>query len=397
MEQKMELENVVLNLGTDAAKEPAFVQRATDPVVSNVVTPGDFSAQYPTPLDTTELIAMCEEVNLLRVIPQLGTALKQETYREMDELAFNSGSSYLAFTDGACPEEYEHDGDNTTVDLKNIGAKKSLTESDIKHSAAIAAANWNGINQLVGGFPSGEGFPGGSDMGAWRRKVISDLKAKEMSLASTLVLNGWDRLLAIGNAGTNALEFSGIETLITAANGSQSYTVPSSGTFTFSANTYDRFLSEGCAAPTLLAGHPQAIQELMSAYMQLGWQGSQTIDFPNGNRIVPGYNFAGEVNTGRGRMQVVADANFTRTDAGTAFRSNIYSLRMTHNGEPLIYIRNQFPLSFRDLTPGCTSIAFEIWAKTALIAKARCAHGVFTSMFTGRVVTTCPRVGLTND
>jgi len=391
-------EELVLNLGADKARTPVFdqamVQRTTDPVAPNASLPGDFAAQYPTPLDTTELLAMCEEVSVLRYIPEHRTGLKQETYREMDELAFTSGSAYLSFADYACPEPYEHDGDNVTITLKNIGAYKALGISDIMHSQAVASANWNGINNLVGPFPGGQGFPGGEDMGTFQRKAVADLKAKEMQLGSTLVLNGWDRLLVLGNAGSNALEFSGLETLISGSC-AHAYTVPASGTF--SAITFDRFLSEACAAPTVAMGHPQAIQEMMSAYFQLGYQGSQVVNHSNGSRLIPGYNFASAVNTGRGQLPVVADTNFTRTDAGGAFRSNIYPLRMTHNGEDLIYRITQIPLSFKDLAPGCTSIQFMLWAKTALVVKACCAQGVFTSMFTGRVISSCPRVGLTND
>lgn len=390
----------ILNLGANAPQAPVFdqgmVQRTvSDPIAPNASLPADFAAQYPTPLDTTEILAMCEEVSMYKFLPEQPTGLKQETYREMTSLAFTSGSTATTFADYNCPEPYEHDGSNTTVTLKNLGAYKAIGISDIIHSRAVAAANWNGINTLVGAAPGGAGWPGGADMGTFQREVVADLKAKEMRLGSTLVLNGWDRLLVLGNSATNALEFDGLETLITSGNGSYAYTIPSSGTF--SAITFDRFLGEGCAAPTVLAGHPQAMQELMSAYFQLGYQGSQLVNFNNGNRIVPGYNFASAVNTGRGYLPVVADTNFTRTDAGTTFRSNIYALRMTHNGEPLIYRATQIPLSYKDLAPGCISIQFMLWAKTALIAKARCAHGVFTSQFTGRVVTSCPRVGLTND
>ena len=37
----------------DLANGGAYVQQAADPAIMNVATPGDFSAQYPTPLDTT--------------------------------------------------------------------------------------------------------------------------------------------------------------------------------------------------------------------------------------------------------------------------------------------------------------------------------------------------------
>jgi len=393
---------LILNLGSDASKVPVFteglVQKTTDPVSPNASLPADFAAQYPTPLDTTELVDMCEEVNLFKWIPEIRTGLKQETYRELDELAFVSGSSALAFADYACPEPYEHDGDNTTVTLKNIGAYKALGISDIMHSFAVASANWNGINSLVGAYQGGEGFPGGSDIGTFQRKNVADLKAKEMQLASTLVLNGWDRLLAVGNAGSNALEFSGVETLVSATNGAHVNTGTASITGTFSATSFDRFLSEACAAPTVLMGAPQAMQELMSGYFQLGFQGSQVVNSNNGSRVIPGYNFASAVNTGRGQLPVVADLNFTRTNIdGTYFSSKIFALRMSHNGMPLIYRATQIPLAFKDLAPGCTSIQFMLWAKTALIIKAMCAQSAWQSYFTGRIITTCARVGLTND
>jgi hypothetical protein len=392
---------LVLNLGQDQVKEQGFVSKATDPVLPGVTTPGDFAAQYPTPLDTTELLAMCEEVNLLRAIPDESTGLKAFTYREMDELAFVSGSSYVSFADGACPENYEHDGDNVTATLKNIGAYKSLTLSDIMHSAAVAGMSQGGfgvgIDSLNGPMPAGQGLPGVAGVNTLANQAVANLKAKEMALMATLVLNGEDRLLVRGNASSNALEYDGIETLITSGNGSHT-NASSEASGTFSGANFDRFLAEGCAKPTAVFGHPTAIQEMMSAYFQLGYQGSQLVNHNDGSRIVPGYNFAGEVNTGIGTLMVVADSNFTRTaSSATTFQSSLYALRMSHNGEPLIFRKTQIPLAFKDLAPGCTAIAFQIWKKTVLVAKARCAHGKYTSLFSGRSVSTCPVVHLSND
>lgn len=368
-----------------------FIAKATDPVVSNVGTPADFSAQFPTPLDPLEVLSLCEEVTLLQAIPEKRTGLKQEIWREMSSLAFTSGSSYIAFSDGACPEEYTHDGTNKTVDLKNIGAKKSLTISDILHSAAVVAGG-SGIEALLGGYPGGEGLPGASGETTFGRQAIADLKAKEMRLGMTLVMNGEDRLLAAGDADTRPLEFDGIESWVTSGNGA--HTATASGTF--SASAFDRFLSESCAKPTTLFGHPTAIQELMSAYFQAGYQGQQVVNFASGDRIIPGFNFGGSVNTGIGRLNVVADNNFTRTFNGgnTNFSSSIYALRMLHNGEPLVYRSTQIPLSMIDLAPGCTAISMEIWKKTALVVKALCAQSVYTfQAFTGRSVTQCTQIG----
>jgi hypothetical protein len=370
-----------------------LTQRSTDPVSPNGALPIDFAAQYPTPLNTEELVAMCEEINLWKAIPEIRTSLKQETWRELNELAFTSGSSYISFADYACPEAYYHDGDNTTVTLKNIGAYKALGISDIMHSAAVAAADWNGINQLIGAFTAGQGLPGAGSAPSFANTMVSDLKAKEMRLAATLVLNGWDRLLATGNAGSNALEFSGIETQVTAANGAHTSTdAASSGTFT--AVGLDRFIAEACATPDTFFGSPQTIQEMMSSYFQLGFQGSQLIYSDNGSRLTPGYNFGGEVNTSRGLMRVVADRNFTTTASGaSSFQSNIYTLKTKHNGMPLVYRSTQIPLAFKDLAEGCTSIQFMIWAKTALIIRAMCAQGFYRSIFGGKSgITTCPTI-----
>ena len=388
----------VLNLGNDASVDKSFVARATDPIISPqpYASPADFAAQYPQPLDTTEIIAMCEEVTLWNAIPDEDTALKAETWRELNALAFTSGSSYISFADGACPEEYTHDGTNTTVTLKNIGAKKSLSESDIKHSAAIASAGWNGINRLVGGAASGQGMPGGSQTPSFLQETVANVKEKEARLAMTLVLNGWDRLLAVGNSSGNSLEFDGIETRVTSGNGAHVNTGAGgqAASGSYSAATFDRFLSESCAKPTTIFGHPTAIQEALSSYFQLGFAGSQQVFFGDGNRITPGFNFAGFVNTGVGRLAVVADNNFTRSaSSGTTFSSNLFALRMTHNGVPLVYKQNQFRLMMKDLVPGCTAVSFIVWAKTALIIKHLCAQGRFTALFTGNIVSTCTSIG----
>lgn len=383
----------ILNLGTDAHAEKAFVARATDPSVlpQPYVTPADFAAQYPTPLDTTEIIAMCEEVTLYQALPSDTTALKQHTWRELNSLAFTSGSSYISFADGECPEEYQHDGTNTTITLKNIGAKKSLSESDLMHSAAVAAAGWNGINRLVGGIPSSGGMPGGNNMASFQQELVADVKEKEVQLGMTLTLNGWDRLMVEGNSGNNSLEFDGLEQQITSENGSHTN---SDASGTFSAQSYDRFLAESCAKPTTIAGHPQAIQEMLSGYFQLGFAGSQLVNFNGGDRITPGFNFAGFVNTGVGRLAVIADNNFNRTASGaTTFQSDLFGLRMTHNGVPLVYRLDQIPLHMKDLAPGCTAISFMVWAKTALIVKHRCAMSRYTNSFTGNITSTCAVIG----
>jgi hypothetical protein len=374
------------------------VFRTTDPVIlpQPYASPADFAAQYPTPLDTTEIIAMCDEVTMLQAIPEVKTGLKQYTWREMTSLAYTSGASAIAFADGACPEEYTHDGENYTVTLKNIGAKKSLSYSDIMHSQAVASAGWNGINQLVGPGAAGEGIPGGMDMGTFQRQVVGDVKAKEIRTQATLVMNGWDDMLVNGDTNTNSLEFDGIENWAT--NMSVTFhTNDNSASGTFSAAAFDRFLSEACAKPTHIFGHPQAVQEMLSGYFQLGFAGSQVVNFADGNRVTPGFNFAGFVNTGVGRLAVVADNNFQKTNIGstTSFQADLWALRMQHNGEPLVYRVTQIPLAFKDLQPGCTSISFQLFAKSAFVMKFACAQSRYRTQFTGTLSPTgaCTSIG----
>lgn len=381
----------VLNMASNAKQ--AFQLGVADPVITPqpYASPADFAAQYPTPLDPNEVIAMCSEVTLLGVIPDEETALKEHTWRELNTLAFTSGSSAISFADGECPSEYTHDGNNTTVVLKNIGAKKSLSFSDLKHSAAVAG-NFRGvgINRLVAPLGAFEGLPGTSGNSGIDPGFVMDVKAKEIELAMVLTLNGEDRLLVNGDHQNNSLDYTGIENWQTAYSCSF-HTNDNSASGTFSSTTFDRFLGESCADPTHIFGHPTAIQEMMSSYFQLGFQGSQIVNFQTGNQIVPGYNYASLVNTGNGQKTVVADSNFARTDMGNgAFQADLWTMRMVHDGIPLVVRKTQFPLGMTDLVPGCTAISFQVWKKTSLVIKHCCAHGQYTSQFTGRVVTTCP-------
>lgn len=385
----------ILDVTTNKTFVPEpMVQRATDPVLQPTTysTPGDWAGQFPQPLDPTEILTMCEEITLWQALPEKRTALYGETWREMDYANILSGTKavdeYLFFQDGYCPEEYEHSGSNKTVNHKNIGVKKNLSEREIMHSMAVAALPMGAINTLIGGAPSGERLPGAYDLGTFQRESVKNLAEKEIRLGETLVLNGWDRYLVNGNTSTSSLQFDGIENWATNMSCTM-HTNDNSASGTFSATSFDRFLSESCAKPTTLMGHPQAIQELMQNYFVLGFQGSQIIN-QQAERMTPGFNFAASVNTGIGRLNVIADNNFRRDASGTTtFQADIWAFRMIHNGEQLVYKSTQIPLGLRYLTPGCTVISFEIWAATCLIIKACCFHGKYTSQFSGREVTTC--------
>jgi len=403
----MNLEDMMLSAegmaqGPDGNRRPVkkaeLIEKTTDPVFSHTqpLTPPTFNMQYPQPLDPTEVMALCEEISAVRNIPVKPIALKTEFWMETTNVYMDAGQ-YAFFADGECPEEYTQTGTYDHVDLKNYGVKKSLTVMDIKHSAAIAGAG--GINRLLGMFPAGEREPGGYNLGTFMAETVADIKEKEIRKGMSLTLDMLDWTLIRGNAATDPLEFTGLEQTI--ANCTNEHTNTSCPTGTFSADDFDRFISEACAKPTHLWGHPLALQMVAAQYFQLGWQGSQNISYTPGfggaERLTPGYGFASAINTQVGRLPLIGDANFNRTavagDCGGLFRSIIYPLRMIHNGEPLIYRPQQFPLSYQDLVPGCTAVSFQIWGKEALVVKACCAQGAYTAQFNGNIATTCTRIG----
>ena len=368
----------------EAVKRSMMAMRATDPAIlpQPYVSPTDFLAEFAVPLDTTELITLCDETGLYRALPEVVNGANTDSWRELNELEFVSGCNDIAFEPGGCPEEFRHDGDNRSVAKRHIGAKKTLSQSDIEHSIASIGAGY-GIRQLIGGF-NDNGLPGEADVATLLRGNITSLKEKEAQLASILVLNGWDELLVKGSNSGNTEEFDGLATIITAANGAR---CNSSVTGTFDVNHFDQFLAAGCAKPQAIIGHPTALAQLALAYFGIG---SQTIFYDRNQNVVPGIHFASELMTGIGPIALIGDSRFVRTDGpGDTFDATLYPVRRRQNGEPLIYKATQIPLSYKDLVPGCTAVSFELFAVTALVIKAMCAQACYRARFEGLVDDGC--------
>lgn len=373
------------NALAEATKLALMQLRASDPAFpGGVATPEDFAAQFAQPLDTTELIPMCSETTMARVLPDKTGDTKAELWRELNELEFVSGSAHkIAFPAGDCPEDFRHNGDNKQIDLKHYGAKKSLTESDIRHSRGSIAAGY-GITNLVGPF-SDNGAPGERDVASLVRANISDLKEKEMQLMSILVMNDFDKLLVYGDEGTYPDEFDGWVTQITAANGARVNGGTSTGTF--DVNHFNQFMAAGCAKPDAIFAHPVILADIALSYHEIG---SQVINFDRNQNVVAGIAFASEVMTSYGPVSLIGDSNFPVTDNGNGtVTGDAYPVKLRHNGEPLIYRRTQIPLSFKDLAPGCTAIQFEIYGVAALIVKAMCAQAKYRAVFGGLVQNGC--------
>lgn len=374
----------------NAVQRSMMELRSEDPMFpGGVPTPGDFLAEFPIPLDTTELITMCDETTLWRSLPEVTDDRNVVSWRELNELDFVSGCDEIAFQKGDCPNDFEHDGDNLSVALKHIGAEKSLTDSD------ILASRWSigrgyGMRELVGGFGPGENGqrPGEGDVASFIRGNIADLREKEMRLASVLTMNGWDDLLVNGDATGNPLEFNGLVNYVTADNGAHANGGTTTGTF--SQSHFDQFVASGCAYPDMLVGHPTALLAIANAYFQAG---TQTIFYDRNERITPGFSFGNEIMTAFGALRLVADRRFPVTNNGDGtITSTVYPLLSRHNGENLVYKQTQIPLSFKDLAPGCTAIKFIIWAVTCLVVKAMCAQSLYTARFSGIVDDSCSTI-----
>ncbi len=143
---------MVKSLAEAALRGGGLVTKATDPVIlpQPFVAPTDFAAQYPQPLDPTEILTLCEEITTWRVLPEVVTDYQADQWREMTSLDFTGdGSTFEGFfLPGECPEEYTHDGENKTITRRYLGAKKSLTNEEIRHSIAVARIQGLGISQL---------------------------------------------------------------------------------------------------------------------------------------------------------------------------------------------------------------------------------------------------------
>lgn len=361
--------------------------RDTDPLFPNgVPTPGDYTTEFGIPIDQTEIITLCEEVGLYNALPEIVKGTKTEAWLEMDQLEFASGCDSCAFPAGECPEDQVHHSSSKSVSLKHFGVRKSLTQSDIMDSAASIAAGV-GVNKLVGGFNQ-QGLPGELDTATLFNASVASVKEKELRLAMILVLNCWDDLLVNGDPSLNPDEFSGIMDLITAANGARSCPTYMSGAF--EVDDFDRFLGAGCAAPQAILGHPSALLEISAAYFNLGYQFAVYGDNSN---VTPGIHFSNSIMTSLGPIALIGDTRFPRVvGAAGHFRSIVYPVRLTHNGEPLIYKRTQIPLSAKDLNPGCTAVSFEVWAVSALVVKAMCAQAFCEFTFHGIIDDGCDYV-----
>jgi hypothetical protein len=373
------------------AVDGAIVEKANDPILRYpaALTPADFSFEFGTPIDTTELLTLCEETSMYEALPEVVNGSNTESWRESASMFLASGTASFSFAAGDCPSFVGSEtGTLMAVAKKHVGIMSTLTESDIQHSIASIAAGY-GVRELLGPINAANSM----DIG---REAIRSLMDKEIKKQSILMLNGLDSLLVKGNAASITTEFTGIENYVTGANGARVNPSSSAYSGTFNAQRFDEWLSAGVAKPTHLYSHPTTLQALKTGYWGLGASSgpAQILNFTGPAReVVPGLTFADTIMTSIGELVCVPNTRFSRTNHGDgSFSAKIYALRMAHNGEPLIYRATQIPLSYKELPPGCSAVQFMTWAVTALVIKWMKAQAVYTAKFQGLVDDGCTYV-----
>lgn len=395
LEQKGFDPSIIAALRAKANLGEQVEKTVEDPIVllQPYTQPSDFTAQYPQPLDPTEILTECEEISVWRALPEKVTPFNADQWREMTDVDFATATGLTNdgfFAKGGCPDRITASGENKVITRMYLGSQQTLTFEDIQHSAAVAAIQGLGISRLM------THTVGGPDV----IDVVRDAKAKEIRKEEIVVLNNWDLALVKGDSSINTLAFDGIETQVIEANGAR---VNADSTGTFDIEEFDNFLVAGCAHATHLFGHPKALEAVKKGYLMLGAGGGYmpvqqvVLSRAADGGVVPGMVLADEVFTTIGKLTLVPDFRFTATQvADHAFVSSIYALRVRHGGEPIVYKSTQTPLVFKDLTPGCTSVSFMTYTVTALVIKHMCAQAKFTSQFVGVVGAGCSIVGGTS-
>lgn len=321
-----EISLVAKALSEEMKKGDLVEKTQTDPNIlpQPYVQPTQFTAQYPQPLDPTEILDMCEEITVWKTLPEIVTDYNSDQWREMTSLSFDSTgeTNHGFFTKGSCPDEQIHEGENTSVTRRFLGVYESISYEDLRHSIAVSRTRGLGISRLS------------LDSGM---ETVIGVKEKAIKLNEVVALNKWDLALVKGSNAVVATAFDGIEIQVTNANGAR---VNSNPTGTYNEEEFDNFLAAGCARPTHIFGHPKALRAIALGYLSLGATGgTQPVQMIQINQdrsgIVAGFTLAPRIQTFVGELILVPDFRFTATTTGAdIFSSTVYPLRVYHNGEP---------------------------------------------------------------
>ena len=178
-----------------------------------------------------------------------------------------------------------------------------------------------------------------------------------------------DYALIRGSVAGNANHFNGLETMVTAANGSKVLNV--GGAFTKGA--LDQLIIQMMLygiTPTAIACNPIMLPAITQAYAE-GTNVSINMQMGEGKQTM-GY-FADQVMTPAGKLPIVADQRFTVSGTAPTFTGDIFVLTREHMGEQILYMDWQVmptALDLARLIGYYTSQLFAVWSSLVLVEKS---------------------------
>ena len=173
-----------------------------------------------------------------------------------------------------------------------------------------------------------------------------------------------------GNAGTNTNHFSGLETQVTTANGSQVLSVAGA----FAKGHLDELIIQMMLKgiyPTAIACNPIMLSTLIDTYTGSG--SNVSINMNMGEEDVALGYWAKRIVTPAGILPIVSDRRFSVSGTAPTFTGDIFVLTREHMGEYILGLEWQVMPSALDLArvPGFyTSQVFSVWSSLTLVEKS---------------------------
>jgi len=173
-----------------------------------------------------------------------------------------------------------------------------------------------------------------------------------------------------GNATTNANNFNGLETMVTAANSSKVLNVAGAMTKGHLDELIIQMMLYGIT-PTAIACNPIMMSTLVDTYTGSGSAVSINMNMGEGGQTM-GY-WGDAIMTPAGRLPIIGDRRFTVTGTAPNFTGDIFVLTREHMGEPILYHDWQVLPTVLDMgrwSNYCTSQIFVVWSNVVLVEKS---------------------------
>lgn len=218
------------------------------------------------------------------------------------------------------------------------------------------------------------------------RENFANDAAMLLNLLYVWTRRGIDRDTVLGDTGTDAESFDGLETLITSATVDSSFYIDADGAAFDPGMVNEAVLQMMVKGvyPTALYCNPVIHMAISNAYE--GRSGVQ-ISMPDANNNLDAGVWVTRITTPAGTLPIVSDPFFTIDDAtAPTYTGDIRLMTERHAGVPLVYYEWQVPLSAIPLSKvmgrgRATSTEMAIWGHLALVERTGgAAHGLIENV-----------------